>query len=100
MPVWSPNGMQVTMLCAKQGNSGIFLANSNGSDYKEITIGANVPPHVWEMTWSPDGRQLLYVAGEDRGPSYVYIMNIDDSTPHAITEQKGNYSNLSVFAVP
>ena len=96
-PVWSPDGSQVAMLCAKQGNSGIFLANSDGSGYKEIKIDTNLPPRIWELAWSPSGQQLLFVAGEERESSIIYVMNVGGSNIHAITGQKTNYDNLSII---
>jgi len=97
MPAWSPDGKQVAMLCTQNGHSGVFLANSDGSGYKEIKFSANAPAHVWELAWSPSGQQLLFVAGKDRGSSYICVTNIDGSNLHTVTEQKGNYGNLSII---
>lgn len=96
-PVWSPDGLQVAMLCAQNGRSGIFLVNSDGSNYKEIKTIADIPPHVWELTWSPRGQQLLFVAGEERQSSSIYMMNVDGSNARAITGQKSGYGNLTVL---
>lgn len=97
MPVSSPDGSQVAMLCTQDGRSGIFLAKPGGSDYQEIEISADIPPRVWELTWSPSGQQLLFVAGGERESSSIYVMNVDGSNTRAITEQKSNYDNLTVF---
>jgi hypothetical protein len=99
-PAWSPDGKQFAMICTQNSHSGIFLANSDGSDYEEIKIGANIPSHVRELVWSPSGQQILFVAGEERESSSIYMIDVDGVNFYTITEQKANYANLSVFTVP
>jgi len=101
MPTWSPDGKQILMFCVKNSKRGFVLVNSDGSGYKEINLsGPNIPTHFWESVWTPDGRQVLYLGGDDLDFVNIYITNIDGSNNHAITAQKANYSQLSAFAIP
>jgi Tol biopolymer transport system component len=102
-PSWSPDGKKIVLMC-QEGDTGLFRlfsVNSDGSDYKQINLsGPNVPSHFWEPIWTPEGRQVLYLGGDNSDSVDIYITNIDGSNNHAITAQKANYSQLSAFALP
>jgi Tol biopolymer transport system component len=102
MPTWSPNGKQILMLCINNSHRGLFLVNSDGSNYGELKINnpsANLS-HVWEIAWVPDGQKIVYIEGEDQDASNIYIVDIDGSNNFSITTQKANYSELSTFVSP
>jgi Tol biopolymer transport system component len=100
LPTWSPDGKQILMLCIKNNRRGLFLVNSDGSNYQEIELKPMIElPHIWGIVWAPDGRQFLYSTGEDEDVTNLYIANIDGSNNHIITAQAANYHELSTFAI-
>ena len=103
-PAWSPDGKQVVMVCQKEDDTGLFhlfLAKSDGSDYKEIKIsGASIPTHFWEPVWSPDGTQIVYEGGTDTENESIFIINSDGPNNRPLTNQEASYSIVSVYPVP
>lgn len=100
-PAWSPTGKQFVMVCNTQNGQGIFLVNSDGGGYKEIKISLPVTPKFLQRpTWSPDGRQIIFIAGENQNAENIYITNLDGSSNVAITTQAANYSELSIYSIP
>jgi LPXTG-motif cell wall-anchored protein len=77
-PDWSPDGRRI----AYQGNSGIYIMNSNGTQQRRIVLGSGDP------TWSPDGKKILFVGGDG-----IDTVNPDGSGQTLIT----NPPDLSEF---
>lgn len=98
-PMWSPDGEQIAMLCRdEEKKQGIFLANFDGTNYREIL--ANIPYYTPYLLWSPDGGQLIYSGGEDStAKRHIYIVNIDGTNNHVITQEPANYGNLFVYEI-
>ena len=83
-PDWSRDGKKIafdgwqSIFGEGLGETHIFVANADGSDRKDVAIGA-MP------SWSPDGKLLTYCRyGENQG---VWIMNADGSAPRQISSQ-------------
>ena len=98
-PVWSPDGEQIAMVCRDNNkNTGIFLTNFDGSNYREIL--ANIPYYTPYLLWSPDGKQLIYSGGENTTEKrHIYLVNIDGTNNHTITKKPANYENLFVYEI-
>jgi hypothetical protein len=97
MPVWSPDGSQVAYVWSKGGDIAtpavgiVDLANDSS---RELSSGWGLIRHI---AWSPDGSQLLIVAGHDAPeyggqlnpltlpqPTSLYAVDIDDAETHEI----------------
>lgn len=97
---WSPTGKQFASYCKKNDNPVLTIFSSDGSIYKEIPIGSTDHPIiVQEIAWSPDGQQILYIAGKDENSLSINIINSDGSNNRVITTQPSNYSELSVYSI-
>jgi len=89
LAVWSPRGDR--LLIAPFGKPW-RVVSTNG---KVLTVLEPGPPGPkWRPVWSPDGRQIAYVAkrakqwtGED--PLQIWVMNADGSGRHPITRTFG-----------
>lgn len=91
-PVWSPNGEKILYRSAGiNGSSQIFIANFDGSGQKQLT--STYSPRIWpgwppdgntEPTWTPDGKNIVYVSWEDEDPE-IKIMNIDGTNKKKLT---------------
>ena len=72
---WSPDGSKIVYDSESSTGFDIVVSNADGSNPNVIGTGE-------DPTWSPDGTRIAY-AGE--GGS-IWVMNIDGSDAHAITE--------------
>jgi Tol biopolymer transport system component len=82
-PAYSPNGRQIaydSFRSAKTGGYGIIVADANLRHAHRIANG-NTP------SWSPDGKQLVFVA-QPRAVLSVYVCNKDGSGLHRVTPPK------------
>jgi len=88
-PVRSPDGER---LAIGLGN-GIGVAAADGSGLREL---AGLPANAREPAWSPDGRELVFIAdgpptpdGSDRDESDLYIVPIDGGPIRPLTATRG-----------
>lgn len=70
-------------------NAEIFIMDLPSKDIKNITN----TPLVSEKSpsWSPDGRQIAYIAGDENHNGQVYIMDKNGSNVTQITDDKSAY---------
>jgi Tol biopolymer transport system component len=86
-PAWSPNGDRIAFASDRNGKFDIYIMNIDGANVVQLTHD----PFPWlydlqsseiEPTWSPDGRQIAFVAGNNTGTGNnvnLYLMNADGS---------------------
>ncbi|HET9991591.1 MAG TPA: hypothetical protein VFQ65_23840 [Kofleriaceae bacterium] len=85
-PVWSPDGKKLAFRrMIGEMNSEVFVANSDGSDAKNIT---NHPAFDGWPTWSPDGTQIAF-ASNRRSSYQIFAMNADGSQVRLIANTEG-----------
>ncbi len=70
-PIWSPNGSQIVFesdrddqhprTCFPNCNYNLYIMNADGSDQRQLT---SLPGAEWHASWSPDGTQIVYTAGD------------------------------------
>lgn len=100
---WSPDGKHfVTTNCTISGKDYLFtLFNADGSLNKHLSPKKITDDMIiTNVTWSPDGQNILYIAGKDEESRNIYIMNADGSGNYALTTEPSNYSNLRVYKKP
>lgn len=85
-PTWSPDGTQIAFRRRTDGNSDIFVMNSDGTDVRQLT---NSPAFDGDPAWSPDGTEILFTS--DRAGNFdIWVMNADGSGQVALTDHPGD----------
>ncbi|MCD4687662.1 MAG: hypothetical protein K8S97_17175 [Anaerolineae bacterium] len=76
---WSPDGRHIAFSGTKSRGEGIWVANADGSNARQLTYNKDFVPQ-----WSPDGRQIAFSSNRD-GNGEVYVMNADGSNVRRLT---------------
>jgi Tol biopolymer transport system component len=98
MPVWSPDGAAAGYVWSKGGDlatPAVGIVDLASGTSRELTSGWGL---IRQIAWSPDGSQLLVVAGDDapeywsefsnpltvRQPAGLYVVDIDDGEAYEL----------------
>lgn len=85
-PTWSPDGTQIAFRRRTDGNSDIFVMNSDGTDVRQLT---NNLAFDGDPAWSPDGTEILFTS--DRSGNFdIWVMDADGSGQVALTDHPGD----------
>ena len=74
-PEWSPDGSSLLFVSDRDGNSEIYVANSDGTDPVRLTSNAAVDS---TPVWAPDGGQIAFLSDRD-GTNHIYVMDARDA---------------------
>lgn len=100
---WAPDGEYfITVNCTISGSDHLFtIFNADGTLNKYLSP-KKMPDDmiITDVAWSPDGQNILYIAGKDEEALNIYMMNADGSGNYALTTEPSNYSNLWVYSKP
>jgi Tol biopolymer transport system component len=100
---WSPDGGHfIATSCTISGEDYLFtLFNADGSLNKHLSPKNMTDDMIiTDVAWSPDGQNILYIAGKDEESLNIYMMNADGSGNYALTTEPSNYSSLWVYSKP
>ena len=78
---FSPDGKEITFSLKVDGSSQIFIANSDGTQSKQISQENG---EYFNPTWSPLGDMIAFSKSEG-GNSYIGVMDINGSNERMIT---------------
>ncbi len=85
-PAWSPDGRRIAFASGRDGNTGIYVMNPDGTEQRLLMPAkASYPPH---LAWSPDGEKIAFTvalgSGRD-GNLEINVMNADGSGQRRLT---------------
>lgn len=99
--VWSPNSRQLAFISEREGNPDIYVMERDAEDElcpnskdsrKEIIRLTETDEAESDISWSPDGKQILYVSERD-GNKEIYVMESSGSKQSRLTfNEKADYS--------
>lgn len=90
-PTWSPDGQRIAFLSdfAHDQVDGpyyykqdVYIVSADGAEIKRIT---NDPKFKEGLTWSPDGRYLVYAAGNYRDQRDLFMINLETGNSQQLT---------------
>jgi Tol biopolymer transport system component len=92
LPVWSHDGRHVTFQSRRDGDHAIFCQTLDGREAARLTTAAKGEVHV-PLSWSPDGKHLLFGAGDESSRRMsLRVLSSDGRTtdPFAATKAGGS----------
>lgn len=84
-PAPSPDGESIAFVSTRGDVSQVFVANADGSEVRQVTTD---PAPKSNPSWSPDGRRIVFSAGDEKND--LYVMNADGTGLQQITETPGD----------
>jgi hypothetical protein len=85
--VMSPDGKRIALTLSRDGDSEIYVMNSDGTGLTRLTNERSIDA---SPSWSPDGAQIAFVSSRSGDP-HIFVMNADGSNVRRITD-RGTYS--------
>jgi Tol biopolymer transport system component len=91
-PAWSPDGSRIAFVSYRAGGLEIFVMDADGSNQAQLT--SNAIPSCDSFSyifWIPDGKHLVFTAGNQEDTYNTFIMGADGSNVTQLTTE-GGYS--------
>jgi len=83
-PRYSPDGSKIVFQSNRDGNTEIYVMNSNGAAQTRLTTNPAIDS---SPTWSPDGTKILFTTTrDDPMKPALYVMNSDGGNPTKVTD--------------
>jgi Tol biopolymer transport system component len=70
---------EIAFAASSHGNSQVFTVNPNGTGLRQITHNSTGQAGEYGLSWSPDGRGLLYTVTYPNGPDAIFKSLADGS---------------------
>jgi TolB protein len=77
-PTWSPDGKSVAFHLSREGQTGVYIANADGTGIRKLAENAITP------SWSPNGQWIAY-GSKYNGKYQIYVMDPDGKSQRLIT---------------
>jgi len=77
--IWSPDGVRVLLNSFAPDHLSLFEASATNSAQRTSLLEGN--EGKWPVSWSPDGRFVLYVTNNERTSNDIWVLQRDGSSP-------------------
>jgi serine/threonine protein kinase len=82
-PTWSPDGKWIAFVLNRDGNTDIYVMDTNGASVHPLTN--NAVQDTWPR-WSPDGKHIAFYSNRS-GRYGIHVMNADGSEVRLVTDK-------------
>src|SRR5262249_27607716 len=86
-PIWSPDGLRVAFASRRSGKDGLYVKAADGAAMEELITESDVAKVP--MSWSPDGKLLIYVQNSGTGDVWA-VPTGGDKKPFPILQSQFN----------
>ncbi len=86
-PVISPDGKYVAFVSAIPSGYKIYIAELGGSILRQLQLADHL--QLIELAWSPDSKQIAFVANPALNKSAVDVIGVDGSNHQRVVESQG-----------
>ncbi len=91
-PAWSPDSQLIAFDSDRGVNHSIYIMNSDGEELEHVTENSQLWPGC---TWSPDGKQIAYAAGDLSAEGVdIYTIDVDGRNIKKITNMGGGIRSV------
>jgi Tol biopolymer transport system component len=87
-PAWSPDGQNLAFTRIAADEYAIYVVSAKGGTPRKISR-EDPRKKRGELAWTPDGKYIAFSGDSPRGGSQIFLLSVDDSSVHAITEPQG-----------
>jgi Tol biopolymer transport system component/DNA-binding winged helix-turn-helix (wHTH) protein len=87
-PAWSPDGKQLAFMRIATDEYGIYVVSARGGAPRKISH-EDPRKKRGELAWTPDGKYIAFSGDSQQGGSQIFVVSVEDSSVHAITEPQG-----------
>jgi eukaryotic-like serine/threonine-protein kinase len=88
-PRWTPDGRRIAYSSTKDGPYQVYWRPADGSGSEELLVKADTPGN-FPLSWSPDGRLLLFRRGTSAGFNDLWVAAADGSDAHPYVATPAN----------
>jgi Tol biopolymer transport system component len=81
---YQPGGGRIAFLSDRGGQVEVWVADRDGSNERPLVLGAEHP--IDGPKWSPDGKQILYIANPN-GETHLYAIGADGGPSRRLTSR-------------
>jgi dipeptidyl aminopeptidase/acylaminoacyl peptidase len=74
-PIWSPDGMRIAFASRRNGKWGLYTKAADNTRAEQLVIETEFP--AIPMSWSPDGKQLVYTMFDPKTAGDVWSTTVD-----------------------
>jgi len=103
-PRYSPDGKRIVFLSDRDGETNVWIINSDGSSPVQLTHTETMNVSYVSPEWSPDGNSILVSRGEKGAVSpglVIYEINLDSHVGEPLsTSVKGDYLGSALSRDP
>jgi TolB protein len=91
-PSWSPRGRQIAYVSSSSGDLGIWLADLDKTEDRNIDLSRESGTDETHPQWSPDGSKIVWTSRTANGIETLYILDATKPNDRAVALASGTWS--------
>lgn len=83
-PCWSPDGLRLCYASRRDGYSGVYAVNQDGSAEERLTAEPAADDDF--PAWSPDGERIVFSRGNRAGADALFVLEVASGATRRLTD--------------